>query len=151
VPGTAVFLSRSAWAIPPVMVRHMEQFKAMQETVVSLTVAFEEYPRVWRDRRAEVEHLGDNLWHITLRFGFVERPNVTEALEAAQEKGCPLNLDDVIYVASHDDVVRSKTQPRLPGWRRMLFAAMYRNAVRAPDRFDLPADKFLEVGRQVGL
>jgi KUP system potassium uptake protein len=33
----------------------------------------------------------------------------------------------------------------------MLFAFMYRNAVRAPDRFDLPADRFLEIGRQVEL
>jgi KUP system potassium uptake protein len=47
--------------------------------------------------------------------------------------------------------VRRNHPPRLAGWRRMLFAAMYRNAVRAPDRFDLPADKFLEVGRQIAL
>ena len=33
----------------------------------------------------------------------------------------------------------------------MLFAVMFRNAVRPPDRFELPADKFLEVGRQVAL
>jgi hypothetical protein len=33
----------------------------------------------------------------------------------------------------------------------MLFAFMYRNAVRTPDRFDLPADAFLEVGRQIAL
>jgi hypothetical protein len=33
----------------------------------------------------------------------------------------------------------------------MLFAVMYRNAVRAPDRFALPPDAFLEVGRQIGL
>jgi K+ transporter len=39
----------------------------------------------------------------------------------------------------------------MPMWRRMVFGAMYRNAVRAPDRFDLPADKFLEVGRQIAL
>jgi KUP system potassium uptake protein len=60
-------------------------------------------------------------------------------------------LDDAVYFAAHDDVVRRAEPPRLAGWRRMLFAVMYRNAVRMPDRFDLPADQFLEVGRQIAL
>jgi KUP system potassium uptake protein len=151
VPGTAVFLSRSETAIPAVMVRHVAQIKALQETVISLTVRFEEYPRVPLEKRAEVEEVAEGLWHVTIRFGFVEMPNVAAALACAKEKGCQLNLDDAVYFAAHDDVVRSANPPRLAAWRRMLFAAMYRNAVRAPDRFELPADKFLEVGRQIAL
>jgi KUP system potassium uptake protein len=151
VPGTAVFLSRSETAVPPVMIRHVEQIKALQETVVSLTVRFEEYPRVPLTNRAEVEQIANGFWSVTIRFGFVERPNVAAALACARDKGCPLNLDDAVYFASHDYVVRSANPPRLPAWRRMVFAVMYRNAVRAPDHFDLPADKFLEVGRQIAL
>ena len=41
--------------------------------------------------------------------------------------------------------------PRLSGVTRRLFAFMYRNALRAPDRFALPADRFLELSRQVAL
>ena len=151
VPGTAVFFSRSETAIPPVLVRHVAQIKALQETVVTLTVRFEEYPRVPRAERAEVEQITKDFWHVTVRFGFVEMPSVTDALACAKDKGCALNLDDAVYFASHDDVVRSSDPPRLVAWRRMLFAVMYRNAVRTPDRFDLPADKFLEVGRQIAL
>ncbi|WP_428485910.1 potassium transporter Kup [Rhodopila sp.] len=151
VPGTAVFLSRADAVIPPVMVRHVEQFRALHETVVSLTVQFEEYPRVSADQRAEFRHLADRLWHITVHFGFVEKPDVVAALACAKEKGCPLNLDDVVYFAAHDEVVRNETRPRLAGWQRMVFGAMYRNAVQAPDRFNLPADRFLEIGRQVAL
>ncbi len=131
--------------------RHVAQIKALQETVVSLTVRFEEYPRVSADKRAEVEQVAEGFWHVTVRFGFVEMPNVTAALAHAKEKGCPLNLDDAVYFASHDDVVRSANPPRLSAWRRMLFAVMYRNAVRSSDRFELPADEFLEVGRQIAL
>ena len=151
VPGTAVFFSRSDTAIPPVLVRHIDQIKALQETVVSLTVRFEDYPRVPLSQRAEVETIADNFWHVTACFGFIEMPSVVSALACAQEKGCSINLDDAVYFASHDDVVRNAHPPRLAPWRRMLFAFMYRNAVRAPDRFDLPADKFLEVGRQIAL
>ncbi|HEX2943494.1 MAG TPA: KUP/HAK/KT family potassium transporter [Rhodopila sp.] len=151
VPGTAVFLSRAETAVPAVMVRHVAQMKALQEKLVSLTVRFESYPRVPLDHRAEVEEIAENFWHITIRFGFVEKPNVVAALACARQSGCPIDLDDAVYFAAHDEVVRSPGQPRLPGWRRMLFAVMYRNAVRMPDRFDLPADRFLEVGRQIGL
>jgi KUP system potassium uptake protein len=151
VPGTAVFFSRSDTAIPAVLVRHVAQIKALQETVVSLTVRFEDYPRVPLSQRAEVEKIADDFWHVTVRFGFIEMPSVVSALACAEEKGCTIDLDDAVYFASHDDVVRKADPPRLTPWRRMLFAFMYRNAVRAPDRFDLPADKFLEVGRQITL
>jgi KUP system potassium uptake protein len=151
VPGTAVFLSRSETAIPAVLVRHVAQFKALQETVVSLTVRFEEYPRVALADRATVEQVADRFWHVTVRFGFIEVPNVAAALACAKEQGCLLTLDDAVYFAAHDDVVRSAKPPRLAAWQRMVFAVMYRNAVRAPDRFDLPADKFIEVGRQIAL
>ena len=151
VPGTAVFFSRSDTPVPPVLVRHVVQMKALQEIVISLTVQFEEYPRVSEGNRAEVQQLAEDFWHVIIRFGFVEKPNVAAALTAALNKGCPINLDDAVYFASHDDVVRNADPPRLAAWRRMLFALMYRNAVRSPDRFELPAEKFLEVGRQIAL
>jgi len=151
VPGTAVFFSRSDSAISPLMVRHVSQTRALQETVVSLTVLFAEVPRVDLTNRSKVKHVADGLWHVTIRFGFVEVPNVVAALACAKDQGCPLNLDDAVYFAAHDEVVRNKTHPRLAGWRRMLFGMMYRNAVRTPDRFDLPDDKFLEIGRQIAL
>lgn len=151
VPGTAVFCSRSEIAIPPVMVRHIAQMRALQETVISLTVQFEDEPRVPRSRRAEVEQIADRFWHVKIRFGFVEQPDVTAALACAREQGCTLDLDEAVYFAAHDEVVRKPDRPRLPAWRRILFAVMYRNAVRTPDRFDLPGDRFLEVGRQIAL
>lgn len=151
VPGTAVFLSRSNNAVPPVMIRHIAQMKALPETAISLTVRFEELPRVPAADRATVEHVADGLWHVTVRFGFIEVPNLAAALACAKEQGCPLDLGDAIYFTARDEVVRSPSHPRLAAWRRALFGVMYRNAVRAPDRFDLPADKVLEVGRQVAL
>ena len=68
VPGTAVFFSRSDTAIPPVLFRHLVQIKALQATLVSLTVRFEDYPRVPLSQRAEVEEIADGFWHVTIRF-----------------------------------------------------------------------------------
>lgn len=151
VPGTAVFLSRTGNTIPPLLVCHIAQIRALQEKLVSLTVVFEPTPRVAPRLRAEVAREGENFWHVTVRFGFVEMPNLAIALEAASARGCDIDLHDVVYFAAHDEVVRSPTHPMLPGWQLLVFGFLFRNALRGPDRFDLPADRFVEIGRQVEL
>ena len=151
VPGTAVFLSRTSRVVTPVLMRHVAQMKALQQTVVSLTVLFEPVPRVPEAERALVEQLAEGFWHVTVRFGFVEIPNIPQAMAHAKNQGCPMEADDVVYFVAHDVVVRSEMAPRLTTWQRLLFAFMFRNAVRAADRFDLPPDKLLEVGHQIAL
>ncbi len=151
VTGTAVFLGRAGTAVPHIMIQHILQMKALHETAISLTVLFEEIPRVPLECRAQTEQVAEGVWHITVRFGFVEVPNLAEALACAREQGCPLDLTDAVYFAARDAVVRSTTAPRLAGWRREIFSFMYRNSVRTPDHFDLPGDKFVEVMRQLAL
>jgi KUP system potassium uptake protein len=151
VPGTAVFLSRTGTAVPVTLLHHVAQMGALQENVLTLSLAFEEVPRVSSDHRATVERIAEDFWHATVRFGFIEMPNLVVALASARDRGCPMSLDDAVFFGARDDVVRAKGRRRLPAWRRILFAFMYRNAVRAPDRFDLPADRFLQIGRQVEL
>jgi KUP system potassium uptake protein len=151
VPGTAVFLSRTGTAIPMTLINHVAQMGALHEHVLTLSLAFEQVPRIASDHRAALEQIADRFWHATVRFGFMEVPNVVVALASAREGGCPLRLDDAVFFGERDSVVPASGHHRLPAWRRMLFAFMYRNAVRAPDRFDLPPDRFLEIGRQVEL
>jgi KUP system potassium uptake protein len=137
--------------VPPILVRHVAQMKALQQTVIGLTVRFEEVPRVDASERADVQHVADGLWHVTVRYGFVEVPDLAAALASARDHGCPLDLEGAIYFAAHDDVVRSDNHPRLSPWRRLVFTFLYRNALRAPERFKLPSDRFLEIARQVAL
>ncbi|WP_319796432.1 potassium transporter Kup [Acidisoma cellulosilyticum] len=151
VPGTAVFLSRTDTAVPIMLTRHVAQMGALQERVVTLTLVFEEVPRVAVADRAQVEQIGPDFWHVRVHFGFVEVPNAMVALASARANGCPIDLDQAVFFAARDHVVRGATSHRLPAWRRAIFSVMYRNAVRSSDRFDLPADRFLEVGRQVEL
>ena len=54
VPGTAVFLTRIAEAIPPLMIHHISQIGALPQTVIALRVKFAEIPRVSRSNRLEL-------------------------------------------------------------------------------------------------
>jgi KUP system potassium uptake protein len=147
--GTAVFLNRAIRAMPALAVRHVEQFGALPETVVSLTVEFEETPRVVARERVSVQHLAEGLWRIAVKFGFLEVPNLSLALDEAVKCGCQIDSSHALFFAANDEVVGAKQARLLAGWRRVLFAFMFRNAVRAVDRFDLPPDRFVEIGRQV--
>ena len=59
MPGTAVFLTRFANTIPFLVVEHVAQMKALYETVIALTVKFEDIPRVAARERIELSSLKD--------------------------------------------------------------------------------------------
>jgi KUP system potassium uptake protein len=106
-----------------------------------------EWPRIERDRRITFRHLGPGFWHFTVTFGFIEIPNVPNALHTAKAQ-CPVDLDDAVYFSELDHVTRRKTRPRMAAWRRILFSFLYRNAVHQGDRFGLPPQNFVQIGRQ---
>jgi KUP system potassium uptake protein len=149
VPGTAVFLTRIAEAIPPLMIQHVSQIGALPQTVVALTVKFEEIPRVSLSNRLELVRVFEGFWHLTVHYGFVEIPDLPSTLSAAKDLGCPVDLDNAVYFGAHDEVVRGKPGGRLLRWRLPLFAFLFRNSVRAVDLFNLPPPNFVEIGRQI--
>ncbi len=149
--GSAIFLSRRPLRVPPLVSRYVTLYGALPERVATLFIDFRPVARVPREERLTVEAVGPGLWCVTVRFGFFEVPNLVDALADAGMRGCPIDLDRALFLASNDDVAASRTAPKLAPWRRMVFGFLYRNAVRAPDRFALPRDRFIEIGRQVEL
>jgi KUP system potassium uptake protein len=150
VPGTAVFLTRMlSRRVPPLIVQQVKQIGAVPEILVAVTVQFAARPRVHPEERLEVRQLSASFWHLIVHYGFVEVPNLPATLARVGELGCALPLDDPIYFAAHDDIVRRKSHSRLWRWQRWLFAFMYRNSTHRADRFNLPAGSFVEITRRV--
>ena len=148
VPGRAIFLTRLSSSISPLMADHVRQFGALYEEAIALSVHFSNRPRVRPDSRLSSERLAEGFWHVTVRFGFVEIPDVAKALHKDKSK-CPVDLDNAIYFSERDFVVARKQQPRLSAWRRRLFSFLYRNAIHPSDRFNIPAQNFVQIGRQL--
>ena len=149
VPGTAVFLTRVATTTPFLIVEHVAQMRAMYETAIALTVDFESIPRVSSRDRIELVKLAEGFWHITVHFGFVQVPDIPAALRQAKARGCPADLEDAIYFGARDAVICSKRSSWLVRASLRLFTLMFRNSVRAVDLFNIPPEKFVEVGRQI--
>jgi len=148
VPGAAIFLTRQAANVPSLAVDYVRNVGSLHESVVIVSVAFEERPRVPADERSSVEPLGEDIWRVNLRFGFVEIPDLPAALARVKGLDCGADIKHAIYFGARDRVVR-KARSRMSGWRFAVFAWLYGNAVRMVDRFDLPAHNVIEIARQL--
>jgi KUP system potassium uptake protein len=151
VPGTAVFLTRTAAGVPPVMIWHLRQNRALHERIVVLRVVTESKPRVrWPDLMS-VDEEGENFWRVTAHFGFMQRPDIPRLLREAQQRGCEIGLDDVTYYVGHEIILHRERGPALPVWQEAIFAAMVRNASHVTDYFRLPSEQVVEIGRQISI
>jgi KUP system potassium uptake protein len=149
VPRTAVFLTRLSQRVPPLILEHVRQIGAIPQTFVALTVKFVDRPRVRQEDRVEWQRLGTSFWHVTLRFGFFENPAVAPTLAKACETSGHVSLEGSLYFVERDEIVGKRGASYWWRWRRTLFAFMFRNSVHAIDRFGLPADSLVEIGRRI--
>lgn len=149
VPGTAIFLTRLGRGIPPLIVAHVEQIGALHETLIALTVQFEEVPRLRPEHRVQIEKLANGFWHVRVHYGFVEIPDLPSALRAVKAAGCPLEVERAVYFSERDEVVRKRGHAAIARWRVPLFAFMFRNSVHAADRFNIPNEQLVEISRRV--
>jgi KUP system potassium uptake protein len=149
VPGTAVFLSRAGQKVPSLIIQHVKYMGALHQNVIALGVVFEDTPRVRVDQRSTVAPIADCIWRVTMRFGFIEIPDIPAALVQAKGLDPAVDVDNAIYFAARDLVIRRPSHPRFDRWRLPIFAYFYRNAVKVVDRFHLPAARVVEIARQI--
>ncbi|HSZ65680.1 MAG TPA: KUP/HAK/KT family potassium transporter [Xanthobacteraceae bacterium] len=151
VPGTAVFLTRTSNGVPPVMLWHLKQNRALHEHVLVLRVLTESRPRVLWPELMTIAKEGENFWRVTTHFGFMQRPDIPRLMHQAAQKGCGVGLDDVIYYVGHEIILHKERGAALPHWQEALFAAMLRNASHVTDYFRLPSEQVVEIGRQISI
>src|SRR5262249_18476866 len=151
VPGTAVFLTRSASGVPVVMQWHLRHNRALHHRVVVLVVETMSRPRVTWPELMTIAQEGEGFWRVTAHFGFMQRPDIPRLLAEAHRRGCGIMLDDVTYYVGHEHIMHREKGKAMPLWQEMLFAAMARNASHVTDYFRLPMERVVEIGRQVSI
>jgi KUP system potassium uptake protein len=149
VPGTAIFLTRSQQRIPSLIIDHVMDMGALHQNVIALTVLFDDTPRTAEAERCTIEHITDGLWRATIRFGFIEIPDLPQALAQAKGLDPAIDFEKAVYFGARDLVIRKPSKSGLDGLRAALFAYLYRNAVKIVDRFHLPPALVVEVARQI--
>lgn len=149
VPGTAIFMNGTASRTPPALRHNIEHNKVLHERAVFVTVKTQQVPHVPPEGRLEIEDLGKGLYRVKVFYGFMEEPNIPQALEAAADRGIPL-LDriDTTYFLGRETIIAGRNGG-MANWRERLFALISRNATTATAYFGIPPDRVVELGEQV--
>jgi KUP system potassium uptake protein len=148
VPGTAVFMTAQPRGTPPALAHNLRHNKVMHDYVVILTVTTTPVPHVAPDEQLALNALGHGVFTVRLAYGFMQDPNVPEALRAAQSRGLEVDADDVTYFLGRETILVTHRRG-MAIWREKLFVFMTRNAVRATAFFRLPPERVVELGVQV--
>jgi KUP system potassium uptake protein len=87
---------------------------------------------------------------MTVRYGFMNEPDIMRALEVADGLGLELDTMTTSFFLSRETVVPvTGKEGGMALWREKLFAMMARNAGNAADYFKLPTNRVIELGTKV--
>ncbi len=149
VPGTAVFLTAQTGMVPHALLHNLKHNKVLHERNVFLTVETLPVPFAPMEKRLKIDSIGDEFYRVIVKFGFMETPDVPQALMRSCDRG-GIYFDpmETTYFASRESIVATAHRG-MPVWRDKLFAVMHRNAAPATGFFRIPGNRLVELGAQV--
>ncbi len=156
VPGIAVFMTSDPSGVPPVMLHHLKHNKVLHEKVILMSVTTEEIPQVHSEDRVEFKELGEGLYSVIAKFGFMELPDVPKVLQSLAVHGLKVNLMETTFYLGRETLIPCANSAAMKGhgrvmslWRKRLFVLMSTNARSATAFFGLPPGRVVELGAQI--
>jgi KUP system potassium uptake protein len=148
VPGTAVFLTSDPASAPTALLHSLKHYKVLHEKNVILSIETVHTPRVPEEEKVRIEPVGQTFSRVTLRFGYMETPNVPKGLAIARKLGWQFDIMSTSFFLSRR-ALRPAARSGMPRWQDRLFIKLARAANDATDYFQIPTGRVVEVGTQV--
>ena len=148
VPGTAVFLTSDPEFAPTALLHNLKHNKVLHENNVILTIITADTPRVPEEERVRITPMSRHFSRVSLKFGYMEQPNVPKALAIARKHGWQFDIMSTSFFLSRR-ALKPSTKSGMPSWQDHLFIALARSASDATDFFQIPTGRVVEVGTQV--
>jgi KUP system potassium uptake protein len=93
-----------------------------------------------------IASISEGVARAQVRYGFMEQPNVPDALARAAARGLIPDVSQSIYFTGHETIIPSGRREGLSRWREALFAFMHHNAQRPGAHFKIPGSQIMEIG-----
>jgi KUP system potassium uptake protein len=148
VAGTAVFLTSDPTSAPTALMHSLKHYKVLHEKNVILSLKTAQTPRVADEDRVRIEQVGKTFSRLTIKFGYMETPNVPKALALARKLGWQFDIMSTSFFLSRR-ALKPAARSGMPPWQDRLFIALARTANDATDYFQIPTGRVVEVGTQV--
>jgi KUP system potassium uptake protein len=149
IPGTAFFLTGEAGIVPSALLHNIKHNRVLHEQTVFLTVETLRVPYATAEERASVEVLGGCFLRLTLRFGFMETPNVSRAMAHARRAGLRFDVMSSTFFLGRRRAVATGRGLELVLDR--FYVAMSRFAADPTDFYHLPRDRVVDLGERVAI
>lgn len=150
VPGIAIYMSGNPDYVPVTLVLSHEHFKTLHEHLIFLQVKTVVAPHVPVFERITTDHVGPQIYRISVHYGFMDLPDIPSALRGMRINDFVFDPDKVTYFIGKEHLIATNT-PGMALWREKLFAFMSRNAQPATAFFQLPANSVIEIGTHIEL
>ena len=150
-PGTGVFFGRDPSTTPVTIRKVQRHVPALPETIVVVHLQPLGVPRVPFQQRLRLESLGTGVWVATVRFGYLQPPDIPSMLRDAADRGVPTDPASTSYWVRREQVSLAGPHAGMGRWRLAVFAFLLRNANVLPDMLDLPARRTVEIGMRTSL
>jgi len=151
LPGAAAIFTAATTGIPLCLTHHLRHNHVLHERVLFIATVIVDAPRVEAAERVRLVPVGAGISRVIFHFGFMETPDVLEALRFA----CRLpelhgiDPDNITYYFRRVMVIPSEKPSGMAVWRKSLFATMHLNANLPAAYFKVPAAQVVEVGLEV--
>jgi KUP system potassium uptake protein len=147
-PGTAIYLTGDADVAPAALLHNLKHNKVLHAHNVILTVVTAETPRVAAGDRIVIEPVNDDFKKVIVRYGFMEQPNLPEALKLCRKQGLKFDIMSTSFFLGRRSLVPAP-QSAMPLWQDRLFIFLTRNAADPSEFFKIPPGRVVEVGAQL--
>lgn len=148
VPGTAVYLSANAGAVPRVLRHNLAHYKVLHERIIVLAMKTEDIPHLDDEYRARTKACDMGIAQILISCGFMEHIDVPKILADIDPQFT--QTPDVTYFLGRESLALWK-DGTIPYWQKLIYTLMARNAHDAAVFYQLPSTAVLEIGTQVEL
>ncbi len=148
IERTAVYLNASSETVPQALMHNLKHNQVLHKTNLIITVAYADIPTVPMDARTTVKSLGEGFWQIRLNYGFMQTPDIPQALAQFEIPGFSFDPFTTSYFVSRETII-SGHGGAMAKWRDDLFSLMSRNAGSVVDYFNIPSNSVIELGSRV--
>ena len=152
LPGAAAIFTAATTGIPLCLTHHLKHNRVMHERVLFIASVSVDEPRVEEANRIKLVPVGAGITRVIFYFGFMETPDVMDALRRAC-RGLPelrgIDPENITYYFRRVMVIACEKASGMAVWRKSLFATMHLNANLPAAYFKVPAAQVVEVGLEV--
>jgi KUP system potassium uptake protein len=151
LPGTAAIFTAATSGVPLALTHQMKHTRVLHERVLLISGLTTQKPYEDSANRFKVVDMGHGISRLVVLFGFMELPNMEEALRHAcsEERFSGIDLSKLTYYFRRETVLAGDNMDGMAPWRKRLFSAMHLNSHRHAAYYGVPAAQVVEIGLEV--